>query len=54
MQSVKFHRKQEQLMEVTKQSFFEGIKFARAGNHLNDISKAIGAYAAKYQLRNCS
>ena len=37
-----------QLMEVTKQSFFEGIKFAKAGNHLNDISKAIGAYAAKY------
>ena len=35
-------------MEVTKQSFFEGIKFAKAGNHLNDISKAIGAYAAKY------
>lgn len=30
-----------QLMEVTKQSFFEGIKFAKAGNHLNDISKAI-------------
>ena len=28
-----------QLMEVTKQSFFEGIKFAKAGNHLNDISK---------------
>ena len=39
-----------QLMEVTKQSFFEGIKFAKAGNHLNDISKAIGAYAAKYNL----
>ena len=37
-----------QLMEVTKQSFFEGIKFAKAGNHLNDISKAIGAYAAKF------
>ena len=37
-----------QLMEVTKQSFFEGIKFAKAGNHLNDISKAIGAHAAKY------
>ena len=24
----------KQLMEVTKQSFFEGIKFAKAGNHL--------------------
>ena len=36
------------MMEVTKQSFFEGIKFAKAGNHLNDVSKAIGAYAAKF------
>ena len=38
----------EHLIAVTKQSFFEGIKFAKAGNHLNDISKAIGAHAAKY------
>ena len=37
------------LMEVTKQCFFEGLKAAKAGNHLNDISKAIGAYAAKYR-----
>ena len=37
-----------QLMEVTKQSFFEGIKFAKAGNHLNDISTAIQAYAEKF------
>jgi methionyl aminopeptidase len=29
------------LIEVTKQSFFEGIKFARAGNHVHDISKAV-------------
>ncbi len=32
------------LMEVTKQSFFEGIKYAKAGNHLNDISSAIQQY----------
>ena len=32
------------LIEVTKQSFFEGIKFAKAGNHLYDISNAIDAY----------
>ena len=38
----------QQLIDVTKQSFFEGIKFAKAGNHLNDVSKAIGAYAAKF------
>ena len=31
------------LIDVTKQSFFEGIKYAKAGNHLYDISKAIAA-----------
>jgi methionyl aminopeptidase len=35
----------EQLMQVTKESFFEGIKYAREGNHLFDISAAIGRYA---------
>lgn len=29
------------LIEVTKQSFFEGIKFAKEGNHLHEISSAI-------------
>ena len=37
------------LIERTRQSFFEGMKYAKDGNHLNDISKAIGAYAAKYR-----
>lgn len=36
------------LMEVTKQSFFEGIKYAKAGNHLFDISGAIGDYAESF------
>lgn len=40
--------KAAKLIEVTKQSFFEGIKFAKAGNHLHDISKAIGTYAEKF------
>ncbi len=31
----------QRLIDVTKQSFFEGIKFAKEGNHLHDISKAI-------------
>lgn len=31
----------QRLINVTKQSFFEGIRFAKAGNHLHDISKAI-------------
>ena len=36
------------LVEVTQQSFFEGIKYAKAGNHLNDISKAIQGYAESF------
>lgn len=36
------------LIEVTKQSFFEGIKYAKQGNHLYDISKAIGGYAESF------
>lgn len=36
------------LIEVTRQSFFEGIKFAKPGNHLNDISTAIQSYAEKF------
>jgi len=36
------------LIEVTRQSFFEGIKFAKAGNHLNDICGAVGDYAEKF------
>lgn len=37
-----------QLIEVTKQSFFEGIKFAREGCHLHDISAAIEAYVNQF------
>ena len=35
----------KKLIAVTKEAFFEGIKFAKAGNHLNDICSAIGEYA---------
>ncbi len=35
----------KKLIEVTRQSFFEGIKYAKAGHHLHEISKAIGDYA---------
>lgn len=38
----------EKLIEVTKQSFYEGIKFARAGCHLNDICGAIQDYAESF------
>lgn len=34
----------KRLIEVTKQSFFEGIKLAVPGNHLFDISEAIQKY----------
>lgn len=37
-----------QLMEVTKQSFFEGIKYAREGCHLHDISNAIDDYVSSF------
>lgn len=37
----------KKLIEVTKQSFFEGIKFAKKGNHLNDIGSAIQKYVEK-------
>lgn len=36
------------LIEVTRQSFFEGIKYAKAGNHLHQISAAIGNYAESF------
>jgi len=40
-------KKAADLMRVTEESFFEGIKFAKPGNHLFDISAAIGNYAGK-------
>lgn len=36
------------LIERTKQSFFEGIKMARAGNHLFDISNRIDEYIRQF------
>lgn len=38
----------QRLMDVTRQSFFEGIKMARAGNRLFDISNAIDAYVTSF------
>ena len=34
----------KRLVEVTKQAFFEGIKFAKKGNRIGDVSHAIGEY----------
>jgi len=38
----------QQLIDVTRQSFFEGIKYDKAGNRLHDISNAIAAYAESF------
>ena len=35
----------KRLIEVTRQSFYEGIKFAREGCRVSDISAAVQAYA---------
>lgn len=34
----------KRLVEVTKQAFFEGIKFAKAGNRIGDVCHAIGEF----------
>lgn len=39
------------LMAVTKQSFFEGIRYAKAGCHIKDIGKAIQKYV---EANGCS
>lgn len=41
-------REAQKLIDVTQQSFFEGIKFAKAGHHLNEISEAIQTYAESF------
>ncbi len=38
----------QRLIDVTRESFFEGIKYAKAGNHLHEISAAIGTYAESF------
>ena len=38
----------QKLIDVTRESFYEGIKYAKAGNHLYDISKAIQNYVESH------
>ena len=40
-------KEDEKLVEVTKQSFFEGLKYAKKGNRVGDISNAIYEYVTK-------
>lgn len=44
----KISAEKQQLIDETRNSFFEGIKMARAGNRLFDISNAIDAYISKF------
>lgn len=44
----KIDKEAENLIEVTKQSFFEGIKYAKEGYHLHDISAAIEDYVVAH------
>lgn len=43
----KIDKGSQRLIDVTKQAFFEGIKYAKKGNRLGDISHAIGEYVEK-------
>ncbi len=38
----------QRLIDVTRQSFFEGIKYAKEGNHLHDMSAAIEDYVVAH------
>ena len=40
----KTNKENQRLVDVTKQAFFEGIKYAKKGNRLGDICHAIGEY----------
>ena len=43
----KIDKNTQKLLDVTKQAFFEGIKFAKKGNRIGDVSHAIGEYVEK-------
>ena len=43
----KTDKETQRLIEITKQAFFEGIKYAKKGNRLGDISHAIGEFVEK-------
>ncbi len=40
----KASKEAERLVQVTKQAFFEGIKYAKPGNRIGDVCHAIGEY----------
>ncbi len=44
----KISKEAQQLIDVTRESFFEGIKFAKVGFRLSDIGHAVQTYAEGY------
>ena len=43
----KTDKETQRLIDMTRQAFFEGIKYAKKGNRLGDISHAIGEFVEK-------
>ena len=43
----KIDKETNRLIDITKQAFFEGIKYAKKGNRLGDVCHAIGEYVEK-------
>lgn len=41
-------KENQKLIEVTRQSFFEGLRFVKVGNHLNEVCQAIQCYIEKH------
>lgn len=46
----KVSKEAEKLIKVTEQSFFEGIKLAKVGNHLHEISASIQKYVESHDF----
>lgn len=44
----KISKEAQDLIDATKQSFYEGIKMAKNGNHVHDISKAVDNYISSF------
>lgn len=43
----KISKNAQKLIDITKQAFFEGIKYAKPGNRIGDVSHAIGEFVQK-------
>ena len=46
----KIDKESQKLIEITKQSFYEGIKYAKKGNRLGDVCHAIGEFVEKNEF----